>query len=781
VKRRSVETRVDGRIIALALLSCIACDSDGSNKGETANIGFQEFRIVSGFDVSIVKVGTGTVRISWVSQGVSQYEVWASSDPYFTPGDPHSVLVASGPSLQYSTGTGAERYYRVRAPGAVLELSTVVGQLPIPLYAGYTKLGWCLVSPVDTWLELKADIKSKPSYGAMWDAAAQDWESDPCLTFEVGEVLSVLHYKTPTPSTYTMVGYVPTESDVDIELLPGDNLVTSLPLRTGTMMASEMLEIVPAALRVGGWNPLTQTTHWYPDNGDFVLPRCSPIHVEVYAPSTWPPPAICGDGFTSPSEECDDEGESEDCDSDCTFAICGDGIVNEPAGEQCDDAGAGTGTCAANCTFATCGDGIVNAGEECDGGGESATCNTNCTLAACGDSILNTSAGEACDDGGESENCNADCTLAVCGDSIVNTFAGEQCDDGSESETCNADCTLAVCGDSILNTSSGEVCDDGGESATCNTDCSFATCGDSILNTSSGEACDDGGESATCNTDCSLATCGDSILNTSSGEVCDDGGESETCNADCTFATCGDSIVNTSVGEECDEGAIDTMTCNYNCTAVECGDGYINSPAGEQCDDGNTIDFDGCSSTCIIDFEESCSALHMAGPGLPSGNYLLDPDGSGAEPPVAAYCDMTHNGGGWTNLDFTNNRVLLENGHIVYCHGGLTSTATAITCDNPFFTVNNSMPLFHFACAGTDDSADYILDHMAPLLGHRSSTPLGFATLNQANIPGEGFSVANLEYCYVDGQVVLWSDPICDEYNRPTNANCIPSFFTLTI
>ena len=35
-------------------------------------------------------------------------------------------------------------------------------------------------------------------------------------------------------------------------------------------------------------------------------------------------------------EQCDDAGESADCDSDCTVAECGDGTLNETRGEECD-------------------------------------------------------------------------------------------------------------------------------------------------------------------------------------------------------------------------------------------------------------------------------------------------------------------------------------------------------------------------------------------------------------------------------------------------------------
>ncbi|MBI4918186.1 MAG: hypothetical protein HY825_20280 [Acidobacteria bacterium] len=61
------------------------------------------------------------------------------------------------------------------------------------------------------------------------------------------------------------------------------------------------------------------------------------------------------------------------CTGTCQAAICGDGVVNDPA-EECDGDGAGTGgetvTCDGDCTFVSCGDGHVNplVNEACDDG-----------------------------------------------------------------------------------------------------------------------------------------------------------------------------------------------------------------------------------------------------------------------------------------------------------------------------------------------------------------------------------------------------------------------------
>lgn len=249
--------------------------------------------IVDGFALTITKPSAGNVLVAWADQGVSTYEVWTSDDPYFQPGDAGSTMVASGSGLSYATTDGTETYYRVFADGATTELSTTVAQLSYDLYIGYTKLGLCLVSEIDEWDELQADMPSGPSSASMWDTVAQGWIYDHLLedvTFGPGEVISVLHGDTPSPDSYTAIGHVPTSPDVAITLLPGDNLVTTIPLRFGPILASDLLDEVEHATRIGMWDAPNQTTIWYPDDSDFLLPTCSPVHVEVSATSSWPPP-----------------------------------------------------------------------------------------------------------------------------------------------------------------------------------------------------------------------------------------------------------------------------------------------------------------------------------------------------------------------------------------------------------------------------------------------------------------------------------------------------------
>jgi cysteine-rich repeat protein len=122
-----------------------------------------------------------------------------------------------------------------------------------------------------------------------------------------------------------------------------------------------------------------------------------------------------GEVNSAAGEECDDSGESASCDVDCTTPVCGDAVLNMSAGEECDEGGA-TSTCHRDCTLVEsgrCGDGIVDPGEQCDDDGESADCDVDCTHATCGDGDVNQVAGEECDDNNvlPNDGCGVTCEL----------------------------------------------------------------------------------------------------------------------------------------------------------------------------------------------------------------------------------------------------------------------------------------------------------------------------------------------------------------------------------
>jgi cysteine-rich repeat protein len=130
--------------------------------------------------------------------------------------------------------------------------------------------------------------------------------------------------------------------------------------------------------------------------------------------------------------------------------FCGDGVVNNNGTEACEPPG--TDVCTDTCAIRSslCGDGFLTPPEECedanttDGDG----CSSTCTLEAppaCGDGNLDP--GEECDDGNvaDGDGCSSTCTVEAppaCGDG--NTDPGEECDDGNTAngDGCAFDCTF---------------------------------------------------------------------------------------------------------------------------------------------------------------------------------------------------------------------------------------------------------------------------------------------------------------------------------------------------
>src|SRR5690606_20708220 len=215
--------------------------------------------------------------------------------------------------------------------------------------------------------------------------------------------------------------------------------------------------------------------------------------------------AYCGDGFIRENpadladlEECDDAGESAECNTDCTTVKpivtgspdgCGDGIINATIGETCDD-GARNGQhgyCSSHCNSPlVCGDGIRTLPEVCDTAavssvfdslGHVVACRADCNGYEdyCGDGKV--TGDEICDNGeGNNDSlydgCQADCTLGShCGDGYVDP--SEQCDDPTgnsanpqwqqsiESAECSLTCRRGpYCGDGSLQ-KPHEVCEIG--------------------------------------------------------------------------------------------------------------------------------------------------------------------------------------------------------------------------------------------------------------------------------------------------------------------------------
>src|SRR5450432_2064000 len=120
----------------------------------------------------------------------------------------------------------------------------------------------------------------------------------------------------------------------------------------------------------------------------------------------------CDDGNRRGGDGC-----SADCLSDET---CGNGVVDLVNGETCDDANniAGDG-CSKNCqSNESCGNNVVDPGEQCDSGNKfTPTCDPDCKKPVCGDGVRNAAAGEECDDHNtiNGDGCDSACHNEICG------------------------------------------------------------------------------------------------------------------------------------------------------------------------------------------------------------------------------------------------------------------------------------------------------------------------------------------------------------------------------
>ncbi|MEC7752305.1 MAG: DUF4215 domain-containing protein, partial [Myxococcota bacterium] len=121
---------------------------------------------------------------------------------------------------------------------------------------------------------------------------------------------------------------------------------------------------------------------------------------------------------------------------------CGDGQLNEAAGEYCDDGNLTDGDgCNRRCHIEAdppvppeplCGNGIEEDGEECDDGNDidGDGCEQDCrsgdsgTPGACGDGDLDN--GEECDGAGEDPLCTSNCELIRCHDEAGDAFCGQR-------------------------------------------------------------------------------------------------------------------------------------------------------------------------------------------------------------------------------------------------------------------------------------------------------------------------------------------------------------------
>jgi cysteine-rich repeat protein len=121
--------------------------------------------------------------------------------------------------------------------------------------------------------------------------------------------------------------------------------------------------------------------------------------------------------------------------------------------------------------------------------------------------------------------------------------------------------------------------------------------------------------------------CGNGILET--GEECDDGNTTngDGCSAQCKIeaAACGNGVLE--AGEQCDDGNTTSGDgCSATCQTEFCGDGIVQPGLGEECDDGaNGNNGDGCTDSCLINFNPDCSTAAASPAALWPPNHQMVP------------------------------------------------------------------------------------------------------------------------------------------------------------
>lgn len=355
---------------------------------------------------------------------------------------------------------------------------------------------------------------------------------------------------------------------------------------------------------------------------------------------------LCDDATKTCSEASCIDGtlNGEETDTDCGGADCNAVDLrcrpgrNCLVGEDCQ-----TGVCdpvTFKCLQPTCEDGVQNGTEtDVDCGGRCGPCGDDKNCSEEGDCLSLVCSGGTCEandcsdgvlNGNETD---VDCGGPDCG----KCAAGQDCNTPGEciSGVCESGrCRAPACNDGVQNGLETDV-DCGG------VDCDACADGSSC---SFGEDC----VSRVCDStsECVAPTCSDGVLNGDETDVdcggpdCPTCGEGESCSndIDCESGICDGGPNQDSVCAECRENSSETvdLACGFK------GRGNVEIT----CQNGVWV-----NTGCADEWFASCAEIISITPQASDGLYTLDPDGPGGQyDEFEVFCDMTTDGGGWTEI-----------------------------------------------------------------------------------------------------------------------------------
>lgn len=316
-----------------------------------------------------------------------------------------------------------------------------------------------------------------------------------------------------------------------------------------------------------------------------------------------------------------------------TDPACGNCVLDEQAGESCDDGNRlARDGCSSTCQREGCGDGFASGDEECDDGAllwsDSDTCTPSCQLKACDGRVGCSAACNACISSQCTDQLAASLDLAGRAEAgpragTLRSVLAEELRDCAHRTGCAGPTLVAErslyspAGGALENCYCGTAFDtacyvQGAANGLCRAEVEavvettraeevWSRMGSSThpvagavaqLLWCEGNTADGGtGVGVSCGTECAVtSSCGDGVVQdrpaAEAHALCRSSGAA----GDCRLYF-----------EECDDGGTEGGDgCDDHCFVEVCGNGIVQ--AGEECDDGNVVSGDGCNPKCEREF-----------------------------------------------------------------------------------------------------------------------------------------------------------------------------------